>query len=284
MKAKKVATRKYYKNYTQTFNASSSFQTFTVPSSIFGNLNVDCVASRGMQGSNDGGNGGRVQCMLPVSQNQTLYIYVGSIPSSINIASYNASDIRTNNNGVTDNTSLQSRLVVAGGGGNSTSTTVASGFSGGAGGGLTGGSANNNTCGSGGTQSEGGAKGSTGSGGSNGSFGLGGGGGSSSTYQAGAGGAGWYGGGGGNYSTKVRSGSGGGGSSYTDPSCSSVIHTQGYNNGTGYITIAYTTESTQSDYDFYKDFYEVKVIKETINNEDKFYGVNEYKRGQYYGN
>jgi len=283
MKAKKTITRKYYKNYTQTFNASSSFQTFTVPSSILGNLNVDCVASKGADGNLTGGLGGRVQCSFPATPSSTLYIYVGDIPSAAASVEYNASDIRTNNDGVTDNTSLQSRLIVAGGGGSSGSKSTT--YAGGNGGGLEGGSANNNYSGYGGTQSSGGAIGSTGKNkGSPGTFGLGG---NPGTNKCGAGGAGWYGGAGGNaYNQTVYSfqGSGGGGSSYTDSSCSSVIHTQGYNNGTGYITITYAAESTESDYDFYRDFYEVKVIKETINNEDKFYGVKEYKRGQYYGN
>lgn len=288
MKGQKTIIRKYYKNYTQTFNVSSTFHTFTVPSNIYGDLNVDCVASKGIDGYNQvGGNGGRVQCTLATTPNSTLYIYVGDIPTTIETASYNASDIRTNNNGVTDNTSLQSRLIVAGGGGNATSGGSTR-YDGGAGGGLTGGSANNAYSGGGGTQTGGGSVGGTGTNkGSVGSFGLGGNGGTNSNGNGGAGGAGWYGGGGGNFYsflTNLYCGSGGGGSSYTNSDCSNVVHTQGYNNGTGYITITYVVESTESDYDFYRDFYKVKVVKETINNEDKFYGVKEYKRGQYYGN
>lgn len=283
MKGQKTIIRKYYKRYTQTFNASSSFQTFTVPSNISGDLNVDCVASKGADGTSTGGLGGRVECSVSVIPSSTLYIYVGNIPSANASVEYNASDIRTKNDGVTDNVSLSSRIVVAGGGGSSGSRTVT--YAGGNGGGLEGGSANNNYSGYGGTQTSGGDVGSTGGNkGSPGTFGLGG---NPGTNKCGAGGAGWYGGAGGNaYNQTLYSfqGSGGGGSSYTDPSCSNVIHTQGYNNGTGYITITYEIESTESDYDFYRDFYQVKVVKETINNEDKFYGVKEYKRGQYYGN
>ena len=289
MKAKKTTTRKYYKNYTQTFNASSSFQTFTVPSSILGNLNVDCVASKGADGNLTGGLGGRVQCSFPATPSSTLYIYVGDIPSAAASVEYNASDIRTNNDGVTDNTSLQSRLIVAGGGGSSGSKSTT--YAGGNGGGLEGGSANNNYSGYGGTQSSGGAVGKSGSNkGSPGTFGLGG---NPGTNKCGAGGAGWYGGAGGNvYNQKVYSfqGSGGGGSSYTDSSCSSVIHTKGkrsidWDDVREYLK-TFTKDGTEepSDNTLYRDFYEVKVIKETINNEDKFYGVKEYKRGQYYGN
>lgn len=275
MKAEKTITRKYYKNYTQTFNASSSFQTFTVPATVTF-LSVDCVASKGNNGGGSGGNGGRVQCVTQVTAGSTLYIMVGTIPSSQASAEYNASDIRTNNAGITDNTSLNSRILVAGGGGSGTSGKF--NHNGGAGGGLTGGvgtAASSDGTGKGGTQTAGGAGGRNAN---SGSFGLGGAG-----NVGGAGGSGWYGGGAGS-STTFYVGGGGGGSSYTDPSCFNVIHTQGYNDGTGYITITYAIESTENDYDFYRDFYEVKVVKETINNEDKFYGVKEYKRGQYYGN
>jgi hypothetical protein len=58
------------------------------------------------------------------------------------------------------------------------------------------------------------------------------------------GGAGWYGGGAGfagDYrSVGTQCAGGGGGSSYTDSSlCSNVIHTQGYRNGEGYVTISF---------------------------------------------
>lgn len=281
MKGKKTIIRKYYKNYTQTFNASSSFQIFTVPEGVK-KLLVDCVASKGLDGNTSGGNGGRVQCIFPVVENSIFYIYVGDIPSTTSTASYNASDIRTDNTGVTDSISLSSRIIVAGGGGNGSSSKDSD--AGGAGGGLTGGSVSHYG-GGGGTQTSGGSRGSSGNGCTAGTFGLGGNGYSSGISHGGAGGAGWYGGGGGGYNNlSFKVSGGGGGSSYTDSFCYEVVHTQGYNNGTGYITITYAVESTESDYDFYRDFYEVKVIKETINNEDKFYGVKEYKRGQYYGN
>lgn len=268
MKGQKIVNRKYYKNYTTTFNASSSFQTFTVPAGVT-QITVDAVASKGLDGSGaSGGNGGRVQAILPVTAQQELYIVVGDIPASAATASYNASDIRTDNTGITNNTSLQSRLIVAGGGGSGYGSRE-----GGAGGGLTGGnatSASSTTGGYGGTQTSGGSGGKVAS---SGSFGLGGNGSNGS-----AGGAGWYGGGGG------RNVGGGGGSSYTNSSCYDVVHTQGYNNGVGYISITYTLESTESDYDFYKNFYTTKVFKKTENGVDVYRAVKQWKKGQYYGN
>jgi len=220
---------------TITFEAGTSLQEWIVPSGIT-KLQVDCVASKGMNGRGSGGKGGRVQCVLSVIPNQTLYMTVGIVPTANNNSTYNASDIRTDNTGITNTTSLQSRLVVAGGGGNSRST----GGAGGAGGGTTG--ANGSTYdsgggGKGGTQSAGGGGGSAGiygSSGAKGSFGLGG------QKIGGAGGAGWYGGGSGGSKSYVQTsyGGGGGGSSYTHPDlCTDVIHTQGYQDGAGYITI-----------------------------------------------
>ena len=274
--------RDYYKKGELTFNVSSSLQEFTVPTGVT-ELQVDCVASKGADSVRTGANGGRVQCTLPVTPNQTLYFMVGGIPSDPQIASYNASDIRTNNDGVTDTASLNSRLVVAGAGGsgsNNDNTTYWAG----AGGGLTGQKANQDQGGYGGTQTGGGRGGAEGgSGGNSGTLGLGGNGGIQSTGIGGAGGAGYYGGGGGRayfFQASNRSGSGAGGSSYTDPSCNQVIHTQGYNAGEGYISIKYTGTGTAEDYDYYKDVYEYKVIKQ----EGKFYLVKSLEKGEYYGN
>ena len=255
-----------------TFNPSTSFQTWKVPAGIT-KIHVDCVACRGYTASPfTGGKGGRVQCDLKVTPGQTLYLicysvnYYGTQGSMWNPAyrnpAYNASDIRTNNAGITDITSLQSRLVVAGAGGNCCSgNSDGNTGQGGAGGGLTGGtsSGTRGVC-YGGTQSSGGTwtahSHSTGVvrlGGYDGSFGIGGQGGGSSyggeggagwtgNIAAGAGGAGWYGGAGGQaseYYGRVWGTCGGGGSSYTNPNlCFNVIHTQGYNNGSGYIIIS----------------------------------------------
>jgi hypothetical protein len=171
-KAVKETTRKYYKR--ATFNASDTFQTFTVPAGVT-SLKVDCVASKGYNTGKTPGKGGRVECNLKVTPESTLYLVVGAIPTS-SAAAYNASDIRTNNAGITDTTSLNSRLVVAGGGGSSSNQCT-----GGAGGGLTGGNGGNNSeahGGSGGTQTAGGAGGTLGGAfgtkGYDGTFGLGG--------------------------------------------------------------------------------------------------------------
>lgn len=236
----KGSQKLYWQQLTTTFNASGSFQVYTVPANVT-KLMIDCVASKGLNfGSYSGGSGGRVQCILNVTPNQTLYIYVGATGTSTMSAVYNASDIRTNNSGVTDNTSLNSRLIVAGGGGN-----AAKSANGGAGGSLiggNGGSGNGTGTATGGTQTAGGQHASASafaSNGSDGTFGLGGNGGNGNA-KGGAGGAGWYGGGGGSYHSygSDAAGGGGGGSSYTNSTyCSNVTHTQGYRNGAGYITI-----------------------------------------------
>lgn len=202
---------------TITFNPSTALQTFAVPSGCT-HIDVDCV------GAGPGGAGGRVQCRLNVKGIKTLYMAVADTGNA-----YNASDIRTNNAGTTDLTSLQSRLVVAGGGGWNS-------YSGGApGGGLVGGNAG----GQGGTQTAGGIGHRGGWGyGQDGQFGLGG-----TSSRGGLGGAGWYGGGGGGCDTgqfiyQYLSTGGGGGSSYTHPErCTNVVHTQGFRGGNGYITI-----------------------------------------------
>lgn len=201
-------------------------------------LRVDCVGSKGFNGDRTAGKGGRVQCEMTVTPNQILYITVGASPTS-QTAVYNAADIRTNNAGITNTTSLQSRLIVAGGGGNGASAYSAG--NGGNGGGTTGqagASVTGGGGGGGGTQTAGGAGGSYasyfgGGRGEDGKFGLGG------NRNGGRGGAGWYGGGSGgagSYGTNWAGG-GGGGSSYTSSACSNVVHTQGYQNGAGYITI-----------------------------------------------
>lgn len=275
MKGKVTINRVYYKSYTQTFNTSSSFQTFTVPATVT-ELKVDCVASKGADYSSArlGANGGRVEAVLPVTQGSILYFYVGDIPSDINIAEYNASDIRTDNTGLLDSDSLSSRLIVAGGGGSGANFNATAG----PGGGLIGGNGSNtNNCGSGGTQTSGGAAGGrTSTAGAAGSFGLGGNGYvRNNNYKGGSGGAGWYGGGGGGSASALANpGCGGGGSSYTDISCKNVIHTQGYNAGSGYITINYNVESDSSDYDFYKDFYTTEIFKNTENGIDVYRAAN----------
>lgn len=241
---------------TTTFNPSSSLQTFTVPLGV-SKIHVDCVASKGKDASSGsysatGGKGGRVQCDLAVQGGETLYIMVGDIPTS-SAQSYNASDIRIGGN------ALANRVIVAGGGG-AAAVAYVYGYhgqaNGGNGGGLIGAdgpvsSSQQTTKATGGTQSAGGVGGkydfySHFQGGS-GELGLGGSaGGSASHYDNGAGGAGYYGGGGscvGSFASEDgghgRAAGGGGGSSYTNSDCSNVVHTQGYRNGAGYVTISF---------------------------------------------
>lgn len=237
-----------------TFNPSSSLQNFTIPPGVT-KIHVDCVASKGQDSSasyiSKGGKGGRVQCDLSVNGGDTLYIMVGAIPTNGSTASYNASDIRIGGNTIND------RIIVAGGGGGASVGSVyayvgqANGGDGGGTTGGTGGMANmpSGRAATGGTQSAGGS-GAYGafyvvSQGQDGTLGLGG---NGNTYTglACCGGAGYYGGGGGcSLSFASEDGGfagacgGGGGSSYTSSNCSNVVHTQGYNDGAGYVTISF---------------------------------------------
>lgn len=244
--------KKIYRGNTLIYQVG--FDSFTVPAGVtnqqfvipynVSKIHIDCIASKGKDANTSAGLGGRVQCDLKVNGGDTLYFTTGLIPSSQNVASYNASDVRLNG------TSLNDRIIVAGGGGsgvyNSGDDSRTSLTAGANGGGLTGASSSaspywhGSVAGaSGGTQTAGG----TGS--NSGAFGLGGNG-SSNWAVGGAGGAGWYGGGGGVGSAaqhdgkRYRHGSGGGGgSSYTNANCSNVVHTQGFNNGNGYIVVSF---------------------------------------------
>ena len=227
-----------------TFYPSTELKEWIVPNGV-SKIHVDCVASKGRDGSAAGGNGGRVQCDLKVTPGQKLYFMVGNIPQQNTwTAEYNASDVRLGGK------ELNNRIIVAGGGGSASHNGQTN--AGGAGGGLTGangGKGSNISQSTGGTQTSGGAGGYwTASGsvwrsdGGAGEFGLGGFGGNARDYvMGGAGGSGWYGGGGGgamHWSNGNGCGGGSGGSSYTNSAyCSNVVHTQGYRNGAGYIKI-----------------------------------------------
>lgn len=243
---------------TKTFNVSSGIQSWVVPNGVK-SLTVDCVASKGADsedGNLAGGKGGRVKCNLKVTPGQTLYFMVGKIPTNAGTVSYNASDIRIGG------TEYSNRVLVAGGGG-SAAWRNGHGATGGAGGGTTGGAGVQDTTGGGAAPGQGGTQSAGGSGGAvhvsgsvwsspgrDGQLGLGG---TSDNHGyhfsiGGVGGAGYYGGGGGAgfHTSKVnRASGGGGGSSFANTSyCSSVSHTQGYNNGDGYITIEFTQDIT----------------------------------------
>ncbi|HLG35876.1 MAG TPA: glycine-rich protein [Bacteroidia bacterium] len=257
---------------TQTFNYTGSVQTFVVPSCVT-SITFDVTAASGGTGapgcsstlSATGGLGGRVQGTLPVTGGDTLNIYVGGAGADDNNTSASggfngggdallenqyvyygggggggASDIRLNGN------TLNDRAAVAGGGGGAGQDGCnCEGLTGGAGGGLTGGAGLPGTIcicdpsGQGGTPTLGGIKGDWGCNcdATDGAFGIGGN--SNSTGCGGptggaGGGGGWYGGGGGGL------GAGGGGSSYTAPSATGVVHTQGFQTGNGIVIITYT--------------------------------------------
>jgi hypothetical protein len=240
---------------TVTFNPSSSLQSFTVPLGV-SKIHFDCVASKGYtpHSSAAGGKGGRVQCDIEVNGGETFYIMVGDVPSDSSVT-YNASDIRFGGN------TLNDRIIVAGGGGSGCYVTnpFTRYAAGGVGGGLTGGTGEPQSVGGqGGTQSAGGlgaygadaydpyrsASGTLGFGGATGSGGN-----VDAGGNAGAGGAGYYGGGGSRRSAVFFGGSqrdtwargAGGGSSYTNANCSNVVHTQGYRDGAGYVTISFVS-------------------------------------------
>lgn len=234
-----------------TFNYTGASQNYTVPTGVT-SLTVDVMGARGGNNSTYlGGLGGRVQGVIAVSPGQVLEINVGgfgltSITATAlggwngggNIVHHTGSGIAGTGGGASDIRfspfAVADRVVIAGGGGGGAYQT-----NGGHGGGLTaqdgvpyptfptsGGKAGN--------QVSGGAAGVSASfcsgwnspgvlfqGGTGDGDGAGGGG----------GGGGYYGGGGGCF------GGGGGGSSFTSTITTSVIHTQGFQNGNGQVII-----------------------------------------------
>lgn len=233
---------KTYGQTTLTYSYTGSMQSFTVPACVT-SITVDARGSKGGDNTannpNDpGGLGGQVTCVYPVSPGQVLNIFVGGIPyngggsvlGTIGAQGGGASDIRIGGIALAD------RVIVAGGGGGGGNNCGGTAEPGGMGGGLIGGSGwqcgqQTGANGKGGTQTAGGGTTTNPTNpGTPGVFGIGGNAGSTS---GGGGGGGYYGGGGAAY------GGGGGGSSYTDPSATSVVHTQGFQNTTGFISIAY---------------------------------------------
>jgi len=254
-----------------TFSYNGGVQTLVVPAGCF-SASVDAIGANGGTagtGSEHGGYGGRVQCVLSVTPGSVLYIYVGqkgvngSGTYAANARSYNGggagfyyggsggggSDIRlTNTSACSANYSPGAtlgssgyRLVVAGGGGG-----AGDGYGtdeGGNGGGLSAGAGQctgySYYAGGAGSQTAGGSGAE--SDGKTGGFGYGGD--SYTYYHAGGGGGGYYGGGGAYYEAGA-----GGGSSFTDPASVNAngvpIHTQGYNvsaipGGNGQITVGF---------------------------------------------
>jgi hypothetical protein len=233
-----------------TYSFTGAMQSFTVPAcvtsltlDVMGSKGDDCVYNSGSRPDDLGGLGGRVAAVYSVTPGQVLNIFVGGIP-------YNGggtgagSDLQPNGGGASDirigGMALTDRVIVAGGGGGGGNNCSFDAEPGGNGGGLTGdagwecGSQTQSLVGEGGTQTAGGAAGMSPA--SPGSLGQGGDGGDQGS-ASGGGGGGYYGGGGADY------GGGGGGSSYTNPSATSVVHTQGFNNGTGLVTISYSSST-----------------------------------------
>lgn len=243
---------------TQLFSATGAAQTWVVPAGVT-SVTVDMAgASGGNYTPALGGKGGRVQCVLPATPGASWQLNVGktgiTAPNLAYATSFpggggfgnsafgggggGESDIRIGG------TALANRKVVAGGGGgcgNNVETTPGNGVAGGAGGGLTGGDGSGTAgyVGHGGTQAAKGANGPNAShdavqndGGRGPNFG---------DNQGGGGGGGYWGGGGGGCepSTSNGAGGGGGGSSFADAIATSVVHTQGYQTGDGYIRLTW---------------------------------------------
>lgn len=224
------------------------------------------------------GKGGVVKCRLKVTPGSTLYFWVGKSGTLPNERVNNSSDIRIGGRELSNRVLVAGGGGASGWAdpkycgyvSNIPAGKVYIAYGGGAGGGTTGGYTGTGFKGTvsqlegrGGSQNAGGT-GSRGSGdnytaGSSGQLGTGGAGACSKAFSAevsypanaargGAGGGGYYGGGGGGTVMYYRAqaggaGGGGGGSSYTNPSyCSDVKHTQGGNNGAGYVKISMVSD------------------------------------------
>ncbi len=224
------------------FAYTGGAQTYTVPAGVTA-LTVDLAGAAGgpvNNGTTGQGLGGRVQAVLAVVPGQVLTIQVGGAGGR-NVGGYNggggtrtgfnynsggggASDIRLGG------AALTNRVLVAGGGGGGGGYSV--GGVGGAGGGLTGGNGGSNLGSSSILGGFGGSQSAPGAGGDG--FGSGGGSGATGgTEDGGGGGGGYFGGGAGD-----NDAGGGGGSSYAGAGTSSVAHTQGFQNGNGYVNIS----------------------------------------------
>ncbi|GAB3833858.1 tail fiber domain-containing protein [Hymenobacter jeollabukensis] len=242
---------------TLTFSFTGATQTWTVPPNVT-SVQVDMAGARGRTIDNcsncyRGGRGGRVQATLAVTPGQVLTIEVGGDrgynPATLyQDGGYNGGGRGSEpGGGATDirlgGTALTNRVLVAGGGGGS-------GYyaRGGPGGGLTGGDGLTPTAGNptgvpatGGTQTAGGTDGGTPQqycycGSSPAGLGVGASLTGGTSWGAAGGGGGYYGGG-----MSHGNAGAGGGSSYAHPTlASNVTHTQGYQNGAGYVRLSFS--------------------------------------------
>ncbi len=245
------------------FDFTGAPQSWVVPEGV-DSLAVDLAGAAGGAGiGSSHGRGGRVEATLEVTDGELLHVYVGGrgeakspcYPCGGGGGGWNGGggphhgtlSYWGGGGGGTDVRSggeeLDDRVLVAGGGGGGVNhVSVSSGDGGGLtgeNGGFTEGGPGAGKAGKGGSQTSGGARGCwfgpSGCGG-NGALGSGGNRGNSGGTDGSPGGGGYYGGGGG-----TDHSGGGGGSSYTDPDrCDAVTHTQGHNNGHGYVIFAFT--------------------------------------------
>lgn len=246
-----------------TFNYTGAIQSWTVPPGV-STITVEVYGAAGGDAStNLGGKGGKVTCSVPVTAGQVLFITVGGKPTTRTplygfggaggFSTVNASNTSRAGGGLSGIsfaapiTQANARVIAAGGGGASFGYSPNS--IGGNGGGTSGSNGvsgfGQNCNGKGATQVSGGVAGTpydpnstqptagTAINGGNGGIV------NSGTWNGGAGGGAGYFGGGGGAGGGAAQGGGGGGSSWTHATCSSVIHTAGFNSGHGYVVINY---------------------------------------------
>lgn len=244
------------------FDYTGSVQTTTLTP---GTYKLECWGAEGGIGNGGtGGLGGYSKGELLVTQNLTLYMYIGSKGySKVETVVFNggglaeassnynsgsgggATDISLKKDSWDSTNHFYSRLIVAGGGGGGAGAS-GSGYNGAYGGGEVGGGVSISHSAydtvSGGTQTTAGMSSATNTGLTGGSFGKGG------TYQGGGnesgggGGGGWYGGGAGNYGT-----AGAGGSGYVYTSSTAKNYPSGcLLNSSYYLSNAQTIAGNQS--------------------------------------
>lgn len=251
-----------YNGSVMNFDYTGSVQTATLTP---GRYKLECWGAEGGIGNGGtGGLGGYSKGELLVTQNLTLYMYIGSKGySKVETVVFNggglaeassnynsgsgggATDISLKKDSWDSTNHFYSRLIVAGGGGGGAGAS-GSGYNGAYGGGEVGGGVSisngaHDTV-SGGTQTTAGISSTTYTGLTGGSFGKGG------TYQGGGsesgggGGGGWYGGGAGSYGT-----AGAGGSGYVYTSTTASNYPSGcLLNSTYYLSNAQTIAGNQS--------------------------------------
>lgn len=224
---------------TQTFNATGSAQTWTVPFGVTSaRFQLYGAQGRGADVTGSrvrGGRGGLAVATIAVTPNTPITIMVGGVGVAHHGGFNGGGDAVYGGGGATDvrigGTALQDRVLVAGGGGGGGAACIGSSGSafGGSGGGASGRAGSDPQCGispgTGGTRSAGGSDG--------GALGQGG----SGTARGSGGGGGYYGGGGG------RGGPGGGGSSFGPAGYGTE---SGARSGDGVASVTYEVTRTQT--------------------------------------